>query len=96
MAHTPVSLPDELLDQIDELVGERMRSEFIAEAARRELKRQRRVEVARKAGGSLRDAETPPEWATSESTAEWVRAIRRWPDPWGSNHDKASDEPVSS
>ena len=96
MTHTPVILPDELLEQIDELVGERMRSAFIAEAARRELKRQRRIEAARKAGGSLRDADTPPEWATSESAAEWVRSIRRWPDPWSRDQDNVRDASETS
>lgn len=96
MARTHVILPDELLEEIDELVGKRKRSEFLADAAERELRRQRLRKAAKKAGGSLRDADTPPEWATSESAAEWVRSIRRWPDHWAMDQDETSDTPESS
>jgi hypothetical protein len=95
MARTHVILPDDLLGEIDELVGKRRRSEFLAGAARTELRRQRRIEAARLAGGSLRDVDTPPEWRTSEGAAEWVRSIRRWPDHWVANDD-TDNAPVSS
>jgi Arc/MetJ-type ribon-helix-helix transcriptional regulator len=96
MARTHVILPDEILDEIDERVGKRKRSEFIAAAAEKELKRQRRIEAARKAGGSLRDADTPPEWVTTATAAEWVRSIRRWPDPWITAKDGTNDDVVPS
>ena len=96
MARTHVILPDKLLDEIDELVGKRKRSEFIVDAAEKELKRQRRIEAARKVGGSLKDADPPPEWATSESAAEWVRSIRRWPDHWAISMDNEDNKPASS
>jgi Arc/MetJ-type ribon-helix-helix transcriptional regulator len=96
MARTHVILPDDLLEEIDKLVGERKRSEFLSEAASKELKRRRLIEAARLAGGSLIHADTPPEWATSESTAEWVRSVRRWPDPWISDQDEDNDTSASS
>lgn len=94
MARIHVILPDKLLEEIDELVGKRKRSEFIADAAEKELKRQHRIQAAKRAGGSLRDAETPPEWKTSEGAAKWVRSIRRWPEHWSSTDD-ASGTPAS-
>lgn len=95
MARTHIILPDELLEQLDEFVGKRKRSEFIADATEKELKRQRRIEAARRAAGSLRDADTPPEWTNSESAAEWVRSIRRWPDHWATAPDDANGNPPS-
>ena len=80
MARTHVILPDDLLEEIDKLVGERKRSEFISDAASKERKRRRLIEAARLADGSLRDAETPPEWETSEGAAAWVRSLRHGSD----------------
>jgi hypothetical protein len=85
MARTHVILPDDLLEEIDKLVGERKRSEFLSEAASKELKRRRLIEAARLAEGSLRDAETPSEWETSEGAAAWVRTLRH-----GSNDEDDS------
>lgn len=84
MASTSVTLPDDLLNEVDELVGKHKRSEFIADATKRELQRLRRIDAARLAGGSLVGTDTPPEWETSEGAAAWVRSIRRWSDPWES------------
>jgi hypothetical protein len=80
MARTHVILPDDLLDEIDKVVGERKRSEFLAVAAEKELKRRRLREIARVVGGSLRDADTPSEWNTPEGTLAWVRSLRESPD----------------
>ena len=96
MARTHVILPDDLVDEIDTLVGKRKRSEFIADAAEKELKRRRRIAAARQAGGSLRDAETPPEWASHETAAEWVRSIRRWPDHWNDERADADQNSTAS
>jgi metal-responsive CopG/Arc/MetJ family transcriptional regulator len=76
VARAHVVLPDELLEQIDELVGKRKRSEFIAEVLEREVRRRRRMERATEMMGSLRDVDIPG-WETSESTVEWVRDQRR-------------------
>ena len=53
-----VVMPRELIEQIDALVGKRRRSEFIVEAVREHLAR-RRLELAKKAAGSLANAEIP-------------------------------------
>lgn len=96
MVRTQISLPDDLINEIDRLVGQRNRIGFLTTAVEKELKRLRRIEAAEHAGGSLRDAVVPPEWATSEGAAEWVREIRRWPDHWDSPHDDTSSSEASS
>jgi metal-responsive CopG/Arc/MetJ family transcriptional regulator len=81
MARTHVIIPEEILEEIDERVGKRKRSEFLTNAAEKELKRLRRSELASKMAGSLRDVDIPG-WESSEAAAEWVRQQRQWPDPW--------------
>lgn len=73
-AHIIVS--DELVTFIDEHVGVRGRSKFFVNAAVKEVKRIRRVEVARKVAGSLADVDIPG-WETSERAEEWVRNLRK-------------------
>ena len=86
MVRIHVSMPKELVEQIDALVGKRRRSGFIVEAVREEIARRRRTELdedarrrrselGRKVAGSLADVDIPG-WETSESTAEWVRQQR--------------------
>src|SRR5918912_1509457 len=76
MIRTHVVIPKELLETIDALVGKRHRSEFLTEAAEKEVRRRKLIQAAERAGGSLTDVDTPG-WETSESAAEWVRASRR-------------------
>ena len=75
---THISLPEKLVDDIDELVGKRNRSRFIAEAAEKELKRKRLLRTIKRGAGILK-AEDYPEWSTPEKVVEWVRAQRRIP-----------------
>lgn len=75
MARVHVLLPKELLDDIDKIAGKRERSKFIAEAADEQLKRMRRWVAATEVAGSLAESHIP-EWATPESTSEWVRKLR--------------------
>ena len=76
MVRTHVLLPRDLVTRLDAVAGPRRRSEFVAEALRKELDRQRLVETMERAIGSLADVDIPG-WETSESTREWVRAQRR-------------------
>jgi len=73
---THVVLPRELIEAVDELVGPRHRSEFIAEAAKEKLRRLKLIRAAEKVKGSLADVDTPG-WESPEAAAEWVRASRR-------------------
>lgn len=56
---THVVLASDLVAEIDRLVGKRRRSEFIAEAAGRELARQRQIHALRRASGAWRDGRHP-------------------------------------
>jgi hypothetical protein len=71
-----VIVPDDLIAEVDTLVGPRKRSEFIARAVREELRRARLRAAAEAAAGSLVGVDTPG-WETPEATSEWVRALRQ-------------------
>ena len=76
MMRTHVVIPKALVETIDALVGKRRRSEFLTEAAEKEIRRRKLIKAAEKAGGSL-EHEDIPGWESSESAAKWVRASRR-------------------
>jgi metal-responsive CopG/Arc/MetJ family transcriptional regulator len=70
-----MSLPEELVRQLDEVAGPRNRSTFAEEALRRAIRRERwRLSIERTAG-SLR-MEDYPHWRTSEDVVAWVREMR--------------------
>jgi metal-responsive CopG/Arc/MetJ family transcriptional regulator len=72
-------MPDDLLAEVDDLVGPRKRSEFFVEAVREKLRRARLQAAAEAAAGSLVGVDIPG-WETSESAAEWVHNLRRQSD----------------
>ena len=76
MMRAHVVIPKALVETIDKLVGKRHRSEFLTEAAEKEVRRLKLLKAAEKAGGSLEHVDTPG-WESSEAAAEWVRASRR-------------------
>lgn len=67
-----VVLPEELLRQIDELVGPRGRSAFLAELADKEVRRLRLLKLL-SSDKPLIDPAAHPWWADS---AKWVREFR--------------------
>jgi len=70
-----MSLPEELVQQLDEVAGPRNRSAFAEEALRRAIKREKwRLSIERTAG-SLR-TEDYPHWRTSEDVVRWVEEMR--------------------
>ena len=71
-----IFLEDELVKELDEVVGPRGRSGFIAAAVERALDRERRWKLIRSAMGSIPD--TGHEW--DEDPAAWVHA-QRYADP---------------
>ena len=75
---THVVLPDDLVEDVDNLVGKRNRSRFIAEVVAERLRRERLIRAIREGAGSL-DMTRHPEWATPEKVAEWVRELRDTP-----------------
>jgi metal-responsive CopG/Arc/MetJ family transcriptional regulator len=75
MARTHVVLGDEVLDEIDRVAGQRGRSRFLEEAAREKLARLDLEQALRDSAGIV-DPANHPEWASTESAAAWVRAVR--------------------
>jgi hypothetical protein len=73
---THISLPRELIEEIDEVAGPRRRSEFIEEAVRAMLvnrKQSRALELALEHPLSP----TSPYWGTPETTSKWVHDMRQ-------------------
>lgn len=71
---TNLTLPPDLVAEIDAVAGPRGRSSFVEEAVRARLRRERFREAMR-AAGSL-SAVDYPHWATSAQVVEWVREQR--------------------
>jgi Arc/MetJ family transcription regulator len=68
-----IYIDDDLLRELDELVGPRGRSPFITEAVRRAVDAERRWRKIESAFAKIGDA--GHEW--DEDPADWVRAQRR-------------------
>lgn len=89
MKRAHVVVPDELLREVDDLVGPRRRSEFFVEAAREKVARERMRRLAREMAGALA-GEHIPHWETPEASSAWVRALRTESDEQlASLHDPA-------
>ncbi len=68
-----MSLPKNLIDELDEVAGARNRSAFVEDAIRYRLRR----EQMRRGWESARESwKDHPDFPTSESVVEWVRARR--------------------
>jgi Arc/MetJ-type ribon-helix-helix transcriptional regulator len=89
-----IVLPESVIEEIDELVGPRKRSEFIAEAIEQRLERERFQRALDAASGSL-NSEDYPEWSTPEKTYEWVRKLRDLDNERLYNKLAFVEEPVS-
>lgn len=73
LARTNVTLPEELLAQVDALAGPRGRSAFVADAVAAKVKRER----LRRALDNLRGAFVgTPSYMTPEESYRWVREQR--------------------
>ncbi len=71
-----VVLDKELIDAIDEVAGKRKRSQFIEEAVRAKLQRERLGRAMAAAKGSINPADYP-EWSTPQAVSDWVHNMRR-------------------
>lgn len=69
-----IILPADLLGQIDELVGSRGRSQFIAETARAEVHRRRLLQLLERKGPGWK-VEKHPE--LKKGAARWVDLMRQ-------------------
>jgi predicted transcriptional regulator len=70
-----MSLPVELVRELDQVAGPRNRSAFAEESLRRALRRERWRITAERFAGSLK-AEDYPHWRTPDDVVAWVRAMR--------------------
>lgn len=68
-----VLLPEDLVAEIDRLVGARKRSAFLADLARRELKRRKLVEILASPDPIWKDEDHPE---LAEGAEAWVRRLR--------------------
>ena len=72
---TNLSLPVELVAEIDEVAGPRNRSRFVEEALRRAVRREQFRIAGERTAGSLR-AKDYPHWRTPDDVVAWVREMR--------------------
>jgi hypothetical protein len=72
---TNLSLPRDLVAEIDAVAGRRQRSAFVEEAVQRALRRERLRVAMKRAAGAWKGL-GPPEWEKSEGVVEWVRQLR--------------------
>lgn len=70
---TTITLPDTLMSDIDQLVGPRGRSGFLARAARNELKRERLRMALDAARGAMVGT---PGWRSADEIIEYVDEMR--------------------
>ncbi len=71
---THVVIPEQLVKEIDALVGTRQRSKFLTEAAQRELMRIRQLTALEQSSGTWKDSRHPEIKAGS---AKWVKKLRQ-------------------
>jgi len=74
---THVVIPQALVTEIDRVVGKRGRSQFLVQAASRELMRRRQLVALEQATGAWKDARHPE---LSKGSAGFVRRLRRQSD----------------
>ncbi len=74
---THVLLPKSVLDKIDALVGERKRSQYIADALEERLQQDELLAIIDRIASTPPPEGDPPEWDTPEGVAKWVHDLRR-------------------
>jgi metal-responsive CopG/Arc/MetJ family transcriptional regulator len=73
LARTNVTLPEELLREVDDLAGPRGRSQFVTEAVTAKVKRERLRRALDEARGSWVGT---PSYMTPDEAYRWVRSMR--------------------
>lgn len=68
-----MTLPRDLVERLDAVVGPRQRSAFVEEAINDRLRREEMRRAWESVRGMLRD---DPRFPTSDAVVEWVRALR--------------------
>jgi len=70
---THIIIPEHLVKEIDRLVGKRGRSEFLAQAAEKELRRLQQARALENLTGTWRDNDHPE---LKAGAARWVKKLR--------------------
>ncbi len=73
MVRTTITLPEELLERVDEFAGEGGRSAWIVDAVQARARRENLGRVIEETRGAITDSKT---WPTAEATYRWVRELR--------------------
>ena len=71
---THIVIPQQLVTEIDILVGKRGRSAFLTQAAEKELMRLRQIKALESAAGSWKDKDHPE---LKDGAAKWVKKLRQ-------------------
>lgn len=71
---THIVIPQQLVAEIDLIVGKRGRSAFLTQAAEKELMRVRQIKVLETVAGSWKDKDHPE---LQQGAAKWVKKLRR-------------------
>jgi hypothetical protein len=71
-----IVLSKKVIDQIDELVGQRKRSEYIEEKLGEAVQRDRLARAMEAVRNTKPVPGAPPEWDTPEGAAKWVHDSR--------------------
>lgn len=71
---THIIIPEPLVSEIDRLVGKRGRSEFLTQAAEKELRRLQQIKALEGAAGSWKDKDHPE---LHGGAGKWVRELRK-------------------
>jgi Arc/MetJ-type ribon-helix-helix transcriptional regulator len=74
MKRTHIVISEQLATQIDTLVGKRGRSNFLTQAAEKELLRLRQIKALQAAAGAWKDKDHPE---LKQGAAKWVKKLRR-------------------
>jgi len=73
LARTNVTLPEELLREVDELAGPRGRSQFVSDAVALKVKRERLRKAIDDTQGAFVGT---PSYMTPDEAYRWVRSMR--------------------
>jgi metal-responsive CopG/Arc/MetJ family transcriptional regulator len=73
LARTNLTLPKELMDEVDELAGPRGRSRYVAEAVAARVKRDKLGKAIRDTAGIMRGK---PGWMNPDEVVAWVDFLR--------------------
>jgi predicted transcriptional regulator len=73
LTRTNVTLPEDLMQEVDELAGPRGRSRYVAEAVAQRVKRDRLGKAIRETAGIMVGK---PGWMSPEEVVRWVDELR--------------------